>query len=65
VAKPLPPRYRAACAFSFNHLIGAGEQRGRNGQAKRFGSLEVDYQLVVGCSIGIWLGFSPTMILLT
>src|SRR3712207_2774486 len=27
---------------SFDHLIGAGEQRGRDRQAERFGSLEID-----------------------
>jgi hypothetical protein len=27
---------------SFDHLIGAGEQRGRDSEAERFGSLEVD-----------------------
>jgi hypothetical protein len=29
----------------FDHLIGAGKQRGRHGEAERFGGLEVDCQL--------------------
>ena len=35
-------------ADSFDHLIGASEQRGRDCEAERFGSLEVDNQLVFG-----------------
>jgi hypothetical protein len=31
----------------FNHLIGAGEQRGRHGEVERLGGLEVDYQFVL------------------
>ena len=34
--------------FLFNHLVGAGEQRGRHGEAKRLGGLEVDYNLELG-----------------
>jgi hypothetical protein len=33
---------------SFDHLVGAGEQRWRHLEAERFGSFEVDYQLVFG-----------------
>ena len=29
----------------FDHLIGAGKQRGRHGEVERFGGLEVDCQL--------------------
>ena len=32
-------------AASFDHLVGATEQREREGKAERFGSLEVDHQL--------------------
>ncbi len=32
----------------FDHLVGAAEQRKRNGEAERFGSLEVDDQLDFG-----------------
>src|SRR5262249_23491973 len=33
---------------SFDHLVGAGEHRRRNCEAKRLGSLEIDYQLILG-----------------
>src|SRR6516162_2061714 len=36
------PRYRR------DHLVGAGEQRLRHGEAERFDGLEVDDQLVLG-----------------
>src|SRR5215831_16760347 len=32
----------------FDHLIGAGEYRRRNYEAKRLGGLEIDYQLILG-----------------
>ena len=32
----------------FDHLVGAGEQRGGQGQAERLGSLEVDDKLELG-----------------
>src|SRR5262245_66415993 len=33
---------------SFDHLVGAGKQRGRHLEAERLGCFEVDYQLVLG-----------------
>jgi hypothetical protein len=51
-----PPEPRQLCANSgspilFDHLVGAGEQRGRHGKAERGGGLEIDGKsLVAGCS---------------
>jgi hypothetical protein len=30
---------------SFDHLVGAGKQQGRDGEAKRSGSLQIDHEL--------------------
>src|SRR5262245_40272587 len=35
-------------AHSLDHLIGAGEQRGRNREPKRLGGFEIDHQLKPG-----------------
>ncbi len=35
-------------ASLFDHLVGADEQRGRHGEAERFGRLHVDHELDLG-----------------
>jgi hypothetical protein len=37
-----------APATSFDHPVGAGEQRWRDGEAERFGGFEIDDQLNLG-----------------
>ena len=36
---------RPEVVASFDHLVGAGEQRGRHGEAKRIGGLKIDHQI--------------------
>src|SRR5262245_42391166 len=40
-------RLRHGRGPSFDHLVGAGEQRRRHVEAERVGSFEIDYQLVL------------------
>src|SRR5207245_10063506 len=42
------PRGEMNSRRSFDHLVGAGEQRRWHGEAERLGSLKIDHQLVFG-----------------
>jgi hypothetical protein len=46
------PRSRGSKAAGsgglFDHLVGAGKQRGRDGNSERFGCLEIDHQIELG-----------------
>jgi tripartite-type tricarboxylate transporter receptor subunit TctC len=44
---PLPDSCSAAKKALFDHLVGAGEQRVRHGQAERLGGLEIDREPVL------------------
>jgi hypothetical protein len=41
---------------SFDHLVGAGEERGRHGQAERLGGFLIDERLDFGLHRLIWRG---------
>src|SRR5256886_10164318 len=43
-----PDRTSLRLAHSFDHLVGAGEQAGRNGETKRPGCIQIDHQLELG-----------------
>jgi len=45
---------------SLNHLVGGREQRGRQGEANRFGDFEIDHEFVFGGSINRYVArFGP------
>jgi hypothetical protein len=53
-------------AHSFDHLVGAGEQRLRDGHAERFGGFRFTTRSnLVGCSTGMLDGFVRCKILST
>jgi hypothetical protein len=39
---------RVRSSTLFDHLVGAGEQRGRDGEAERLGGRQVDYEIERG-----------------
>src|SRR5262249_29847427 len=43
--------HRTAKSVLFDHLVGAGEERGRHIKAERLGGLEMDDKLVFGCRL--------------
>ena len=47
---------RITRAVSFDHLVGAGEQRNWDLQPERLGGLEIDHQLVLGRSLNRQIG---------
>ena len=51
---------------SFDHLVGAGEERGRDVKAESLGGLEIDHELELGRLLdGQSAGFAPLRILST
>jgi hypothetical protein len=67
MAEETPPRAgtTGACS-SFNHLVGAQQERLRNGQAECLGGREIDDEIEFGgCSTGRSPGLAPRRILST
>ena len=59
--QPQPPRSPEDRALSFDHLVGAGEQRLRHCQAKCFRGLQVDEQLELGRLLNWQIGWLLTL----
>jgi len=48
---PLATKVQCSKSGLFDHLVGAGKQRRRHGEAERLSGLDVDHQLILGWTL--------------